>query len=130
MIDNEFVKALEVEIRREEADFKDLMNDFEFVKELNKELSLKFQDFVDSIPKPAEVDVIIKKLNQDFHLAKVNFESVIDPELVEQYKNECAKIEKRLFQMNRFRTAAVMLEKDDPKKLSLSYEELFGNAKS
>jgi hypothetical protein len=28
--------------------------------------------------------------------------------------------------MNRFRTAAVMLEKEDPKKLSLSYEELFG----
>ena len=130
MITDENIKSMEVEIRREEFDFKDLMNDFEFVKELNKELSLKFQDFVDSIPKPAEVDVIIKKLNQDFHLAKVNFESVIDPELVEQYKNECAKIEKRLFQMNRFRTAAVMLEKDDPKKLSLSYEELFGNAKS
>ena len=48
----ENIKSMEVEIRREEADFKDLMNDFEFVKELNKELSLKFQDFVDSIPCP------------------------------------------------------------------------------
>jgi hypothetical protein len=126
IIGNEFVAALETELRREDEDFRDLMNDFEFVKDLNKELSLKYQDFVDSIPKPAEIDVILKKLNADFKLARVNFESVVDPELIEKYKNECAAIEKRLFQMNRFRTAAVMLEKEDPKKLSLSYEELFG----
>ena len=124
--DIEFVKALETEIRREELDFKDLMNDFEFVKELNKEISLKYQDFVDAVPKPEEIDLIISKVKSDLKLSKVNFESVSEAELITKYKNEVAFLEKRLFQLNRFRTAAVLLEKDDPKKLSLSYNELFG----
>jgi hypothetical protein len=103
MIDNEFVKALEVEIRREDFEFADLMNDFEFVKEL----SLKYQDFVDSIPKPTEIDVIIRAVE----------------------KGECGGTPdsqaRRIFQLKRFRTAAVLLEKQDEKGKPPRYEEIF-----
>jgi len=115
MIDNEFVKALEVEIRREEYDFTDLMNDFEFVKELNKELSLKYQDFVDSLPKPEEIDIIIAKIQFEISLLNDN-----------ENKDRIKYFKKRIFQLNRFRTAAVFLEKQDPENKPMSYEELFG----
>lgn len=112
MMDNKFVKALEVEIRREEEDFVDLMNDFEFVKDLNRTISLKYQDFIDSIPKPKEIDLITEKLKEDLKKAKE-----IDKKNIEQ----------RLFQLMRFRSAAVILEKDDPDLKPVKYEELFGN---
>ena len=126
-MNNDFVKALEIEIRREESDFNDLMNDFEFVKELNKELSLKYQDFVDSLPKPAEIDIIIEKINQDLKLAKVNLQNVVDQDLIIKYKDLVVYLEKRLFQLSRFRSAAVILEKQDAKSIPIKYEELFGN---
>jgi CRISPR/Cas system endoribonuclease Cas6 (RAMP superfamily) len=103
-MENKFITALEIEIRREEEDFRDLMNDFEFVKELNKELSLKYQDFVDSIPTPEEIDIII---------------------LDYKYKEKTLKIDKRLFQLQRFRSAAVLLQKADENNTPMSYEELF-----
>ena len=126
-MDNDFVKAMEVEIRREEYDFKDLMNDFEFVKELNKELSLKYQDFVDSLPKPAEIDLIIVKVKSDLETAKTNFQNPLEGYTVEEYKNLIVYLEKRLFQLMRFRSAAVILEKQDTENIPMKYEELFGN---
>ncbi len=106
-MNNDFVKGLEIELRRGNVDFVDLMNDFEFVKELNKELSLKYQDFVDSLPKPAEIDIIINSLKA---------------EMKEENKTE---IEKRIFQLTRFRSAAVLLEKDDPESVPDKFEDLF-----
>ena len=107
MINNDFVKALEGELRRGTVEYNDLMNDFEFVKELNKELSLKYQDFVDSLPKPAEIDIIINQLKA---------------ETTEENKTE---IGKRIFQLTRFRSAAVLLEKDDPESTPDKFEDLF-----
>ena len=130
MITDENIKSMEVEIRREEADFKDLMNDFEFVKELNKELSLKYQDFVDSLPKPKEIDILIAKFNQDLKLAQVNLQNVVDQDLIIKYKDLVVYLEKRVFQLTRFRSAAVILEKQDAETIPIKYEELFGNAKS
>ena len=106
----EFTQALEVETRREEEDFRDLMNDFEFVKELNKELSLKYQDFVDSLPRVEEVDFLLHDLN----IKKIQAQT---PE---------AKIqaEKRIFQLRRFRSAVVLLGKADESAKPMSYEEL------
>jgi len=106
-MNNDFVKGLEIELRRGNVDFVDLMNDFEFVKELNKELSLKYQDFVDSLPKPEEIDIIINSLKA---------------EMKEENKTE---IEKRIFQLTRFRSAAVLLEKDDPESVPDKFEDLF-----
>ncbi|MFA6462365.1 MAG: hypothetical protein WCV90_08955 [Candidatus Woesearchaeota archaeon] len=111
MIDSNFIKGLEIEIRREEEDFRDLMNDFEFVKELNKELSLKYQDFVDSLPKLEELDIII-------NILKENLKTLSLPSRIEH-------INKRIFQLTRFRSAVVLLEKDDPESKPIKYEELF-----
>ena len=113
---NDFVKALEIEIRREEFDFKDLMNDFEFVKELNKELSLKYQDFVDALPKPAEIDIIIGNIHIELNQLNADVE-----------KDRINYLKKRLFQLNRFKSAAIILEKQDPENKPMSYEKLFGN---
>jgi len=126
-MDNDFVKAMEVEIRREEYDFKDLMNDFEFVKELNKELSLKYQDFVDSLPKPAEIDLIIVKVKSDLETAKINFQNPLEGHTIDKYRKIIVYLEKRLFQLTRFRSAAVILEKQDTENKPMKYEELFGN---
>ena len=112
-MNEDFVKGLEIEIRREDAEFIDLMNDFEFVKELNKELSLKYQDFVDSLPKPYEIDFLIKKLETEFNQ--------------EQTSENRNYLGKRIFQLKRFRSAAVILEKQDPEEKPASFEELFGN---
>lgn len=124
-MNDEFVKALEIEIRREEYEYKDLMNDFEFVKELNKELSLKYQDFVDSFPKPAEIDIMITKLKQDFETAKINLMNPIDPNKIREIKDLVIYLEKRLFQLNRFRSAAILLEKQDPETKPDKFEDLF-----
>jgi len=105
----EFQKGIETELRKEGEDFRDLMNDFEFVKELNKELSLKFQDFVDSLPKPAEVDLIIKEYEY-----RKTFSTT-----------DTQDIDKRLFQLKRFRTACVLLEQQDHNQLPPQYEEIF-----
>ena len=102
-----FQEGIETELRKEGEDFRDLMNDFEFVKELNKELSLKFQDFVDSLPKPAEVDLIIKYYED------------CPEDLTPDFK------QKRLFQLKRFRTACVLLEQQDHNQKPPQYEEIF-----
>ena len=107
MENKEFVTGLEIELRRGTVEYNDLMNDFEFVKELNKELSLKYQDFVDSLPKPEEIDIIINSLE-----SKRNDEN----------KSE---LDKRIFQLTRFRSAAVLLEKDDPESVPDKFEDLF-----
>ena len=107
----EFQKGIETELRKEGEDFRDLMNDFEFVKELNKELSLKFQDFVDSLPKPNELDLIL-----DY------YEKHLDHVL---QKEDREKTQKRVFQLKRFRTACVLLEQQDHNQLPPTYEEIF-----
>ena len=112
-MNNDFTKGLEIEIRRQDADFIDLMNDFEFVKELNKELSLKYQDFVDSLPKAHEIDFLIEKLEAEFNQ--------------EQTSENRNYLGKRIFQLKRFRSAAVILEKQDPEEKPAKFEELFGN---
>jgi len=109
----EFQKGIETELRKEGEDFRDLMNDFEFVKELNKELSLKFQDFVDSLPKPSEVDIITDYYN-DILKSSAN----IPVQTREVYN-------KRIFQLRRFRTACVLLEQQDHNQLPPEYEEIF-----
>ena len=106
-MNKEFVTGLEIELRRGNVEYNDLMNDFEFVKELNKELSLKYQDFVDSLPKPAEIDILINVLREGIN-----------------QKNKI-EIEKRIFQLTRFRSAAVLLEKDDPESIPDKFEDLF-----
>jgi hypothetical protein len=113
---SDFTKALETELRREEEDFRDLMNDFEFVKELNKELSIKFQDFVDAIPTPEEIDTITGFYKSDMGFKLVN---------CRLSDSEKQQIERRLFQLKRFRTAAVLLQKDDLGAKPVRYEELF-----
>jgi hypothetical protein len=103
----EFVKALETEVRRADFEFADLMNDFEFVKDLNRELSLRYQDFVNSIPKPSEIDVIIRAIEKG------------------QQGGTAESQAKRIFQLKRFRTAAVLLEQQDEKGTPPKYEEIF-----
>jgi hypothetical protein len=89
------------------------MNDFEFVKELNKEMSIKYQDFVDAIPKPEEIDIILRHYKEEENYQSVDAENT-------------KRIQKRVFQLMRFRTAAVIMEKDDPRAMPMKYEELFG----
>ena len=113
-INNEFVKALETEIRREEEDFRDLANDFEFVKELNRELSIKYQNFMDSFPKAAEIDILISKYKE---------------ELAQNLTPEQKKyVTERLFHLTKFRSALVMIEKGDNSMKPPKYDEVFGNA--
>ena len=109
---NELLKALEIEARRTDYEYNDLMNDFEFVKDLNKQLSLRYQDFVDSLPKPQEVQLLIDTLKMV--IAR------------ETDKNRLEYLNKRLFQLTRFKTAAIILEQDDNKNKPISYEELLG----
>jgi hypothetical protein len=111
---SDFTKALETELRREEEDFRDLMNDFEFVKELNKELSIKFQDFVDAIPKPEEIDRLIVHYNNQREVYKSNNLSAL-----------VFLVDNRLFQLRRFRSAAVLLQKDNINAKPMRYEDLF-----
>jgi len=113
-ISNDFVKALETEVRREEEDFKDLANDFEFVKELNKELSIKYQNFMDSFPKAVEIDFVIEKLKKELNQEQTHENR--------KYLNE------RLFHLTKFRSALVLIEKNDNSIKPTRYDEVFGNA--
>ena len=103
---NEFNKALEIEIRREEEDFKDLMNDFNFVKELNRELADKYSDLLSSFPKSQEIEIILSAMK----------DNVFNLELKVQMQ--------RVFQLQRFKSACVALEKQDPIIKPPRYEEL------
>ena len=123
---NNFIDGLEIEIRREEWEYKDLMNDFEFVKELNKELSLRYQDFVDSLPLPEEVDVILKDIDTKIAIL-INNEDNYSKETKDNIKSDIEDLKKRLFQLRRFRTAAVILEKDRVDNKPVKYEEMFGD---
>jgi len=122
-MNKEFVKGLEIELRRGIVEYNDLMNDFEFVKELNKVISLKYQDFVDSIPKPKEVDIIIENLTEDCN----KIQKILDRSINQEKENKdlLVYLQKRIFQLKRFRSAAVILEKDDPKATPDKYEDLF-----
>jgi len=115
MIDKDFVEALETEIRREEEDFRDLANDFEFVKELNRELSIKYQNFMDSFPKAAELDLII-----EYYKKLVASVPETDKEKHKYFKE-------RLFHLTKFRSALVMIEKGDNSMKPPKYDEVFGN---
>jgi len=108
-MEKEFIKAMEIEIRREEFEFNDLLNDFEFVKELNKGLSEKYQEFILSFPTIDEIDILIVAIsNMD-----------LPPENKKQ----------RLFQLKRFRSALVMLQKDKVDAKPISYDELINGQK-
>lgn len=106
MIDNDFVKALEVENRREEFEYKDLLNDFEFVKELNREMADKYADLLTAFPRSNEVDLIIKAVESG--------QFGMTPEDQAQ----------RVFQLRRLKSACVALEKQDPAVKPPRYEEL------
>ena len=111
-MEKEFTKAMEIEIRREEYEFNDLLNDFEFVKELNKGLSEKYQDFILSFPNVEEIDYLIEHLQSK----KV----ILNSELENK---------KRLFQLKRFRSALVMLQKDKVDAKPIRYDELINGQK-
>lgn len=106
MIDKDFVTALEIENRREDSDFRDLMNDFEFVKEMNRELAGKYADLLTAFPKAEEVQFII--------------DGYEDNELMTDEEDK----KNRLFQLKRFKSACVALEKNDPAAKPPRYEEL------
>lgn len=106
MIENEFVKALEIENRREEAEFKDLLNDFEFVKELNREMADKYADLLNAFPKSNEIQLIIDAVSKG--------QFGMTPEDQAQ----------RIFQLKRFKSACVALEKQDPSVKPPRYDEL------
>lgn len=108
---SDFTDGLEVEIRREDFEYADLMNDFEFVKDLNKQLSIRYQDFVDSLPNVLEIDLLID-------LYKIDKKNQTDSMIIKG-------LDKRLFQLMRFRGAVVLLEKDNHNKKPIKYEELF-----
>jgi hypothetical protein len=105
-MDKDFVTALEIENRREEADFKDLMNDFDFVKELNRELAEKYADLLTAFPKSEEVQFIIDSYEDN---------SLMTDD--EDKKN-------RIFQLKRLKSACVALERQDPAIKPPRYEEL------
>lgn len=105
-MDKDFVTALEIENRREEMEFRDLLNDFDFVKELNRELAEKYADLLTAFPKSEEVQYII--------------DSYEDNSLM---TDEEAK-KQRIFQLKRLKSACVMLEKNDPAAKPPRYEEL------
>lgn len=106
MIDKDFVTALEIENRREDYDFKDLMNDFEFVKELNRELSEKYADLLTAFPTSEEVQYLIS--------------SYEDNDLMTDEETK----KNRIFQLRRLKSACVALEKNDPAAKPPRYEEL------
>ena len=91
---SEFNKAIESELRREEEDFKDLKQDFDFVVELNTQLANKYEDLMTSFPTVQELDTIIN--------------NVTTPD--------------RIFQLKRFRSALVMLEKQDQRMKPARYD--------
>jgi len=106
MIDKEFVTALEIENRREESDFQDLMNDFNFVKELNRELAEKYADLLTAFPTSEEVQYLI--------------DSYEDNSLMTDDEDK----KKRMFQLKRLKSACVALERQDPAVKPPRYEEL------
>ncbi len=111
-MEQDFTKAMEIEIRREEYEFNDLMNDFEFVKEMNKVVTEKYQEFIMSFPNVEEIDYLIEHLQ--------NKKVILNSELENK---------KRLFQLKRFRSALVMLQKDNANAKPISYEELINGQK-
>ena len=103
----EFQRALETEVRREEADFKELEQDFEFVKSLNTMIASKYEDVLSSLPTLEEIDHIIAfRMNKKVILAS-------------ELENK-----ERLFQLRRFRSLLVMIEKDKAGKIPIKYDEL------
>jgi len=104
--ENEFVKACEIELRREEEDFKDLNNDFAFVVDLNKQLATKYEDLMSSFPTVAELDLLTRSLSEG---ALITYDE--------------HDLKQRMWQLKRFRSALVLLEKNDPKSKPPRYNE-------
>lgn len=108
-MNQEFVKALETEVRREDFDFRDLMNDFEFVKELNREIANRHDDVLRSLPTEEELNFLIQAYN--------------DNDLMTDEKDKA----NRIYHLNRLKSAAIALAKNDPQVKPPRYEELDNN---
>lgn len=105
---DELMKGMEIEVRRQELDYRDLALDFEFVKDLNTQLSMKYEELLRAFPTKEELDIVIKSLGELYQ----------DQEL----------LNKRAFQLKRFRSALVMLEKQDHNVIPPKYEELLNDS--
>lgn len=106
MNNQEFTKAIETELRREELDFKDLAQDFDFVVNLNTELARKYQDLMSSFPTVQEIDALLEL---------VEHQHVFDYDQKTQLE--------RVRQLKRFKSALVMLEKQDIRVLPPKYKD-------
>ncbi len=93
----EFIEALEGETIRQEKEFDDLLNDFDWVKELNTSLANRYQEIMDCFPTVAEIDKLLSVLVTD---------------------------ENRLRRLRKFRSALIMLEKQDINIMPPKYEEI------
>ena len=100
---------MELELRRSDLDFRDLKKDFDYVVELNTELSRRYQEVFDTFPKTFELDIVITDIKK-----KMNSEDVPD---------NVAVFRKRLIKLQKFRSALVLIEKDDPTISAPMYED-------
>jgi GTP-sensing pleiotropic transcriptional regulator CodY len=94
----------EGEKTRTEAEFQDLKNDLAFVVDLNKQIADKYDSLISSFPTSEEIEDLIillihKKINDS------------------DYKE-------RLFQLKRFKSAIVMLEKNSLSMKPPRYDDL------
>lgn len=90
-----FAEAAEIELRREEYDFRDLLNDFECVKDMNEQLAMKYEDLCSSFPYASELRILITALQTN----------------PLQYDGNTLR--NRLFQLKRFLSALEHLELKD-----------------
>ena len=102
MENKEFEKSLEIEFLREEAEFKDLRQDFEFVVDLNRTMADRYQEVFDCFPTVHEINFIIQRL--------------------EESQKEDKDI--RLVKLKKFRSALEAIEKNDPQIKPRRYEDL------
>ncbi len=107
---DDFLKALEIELRREEYDYKDLLNDFDFVKDLNTQIARRYQDLMSSFPTVKELNLLIKVMDDN------NFDY------------DTLTKEKRLMQLRRFKSALVRLEEQDLSTLPPKYDDIEKNS--
>ena len=106
---NEFTNALEIELRREEEDYRDLKNDLDFVVDLNRQIADKYEDLMSSFPTTEELKWILDEYD---HRKALCIE-----------EDKALEMDKRVFQLKRFMSALVLLEKQDHRSKPQRYSE-------
>lgn len=120
-MNKEFYEALEIEVRRSEEEFRDLANDLEHVKDMNTQMANIYSDVFSSFPKVAELDVILNAFEDiNEHLDGASYHEF------EKYLKSLSEEEKqkRIYQLKRFRSALMMIEKNDHRIKPKRYEDL------